>query len=187
MTSHDVDYYVKGVVAGTNGPGGWACVYQDDNGNWKALGGHRRHTTSNRLTMMAVIAALTHAAGALRGAVDGITVTIHTKSDYVYKALANDKLQEYAGNNWRVKTYRTCASKPISNARGWKRIYDLICDLADNGILVRVERMATTPYENPIDLCDGIAVSQRDMAVTEVAMDPNDMTPIPSRYRRGRL
>ena len=61
--------YTDGSCLGNPGPGGWACIFQNE----EQICGSETHTTNNRMELTAVIRALEHATD----------VTVYTDSRYV--------------------------------------------------------------------------------------------------------
>ncbi|CAK0777494.1 ribonuclease HI [Gammaproteobacteria bacterium] len=112
--ANEVEIYSDGACRGNPGPGGWAAVlrYQEHE---KRLSGAERHTTNNRMELMAAIQGLE----ALRRP---SRVCLYTDSQYVQKGIT----QWVA--NWKRNGWRTKGSGPVKNVDLWLRL-DTVCTL----------------------------------------------------------
>lgn len=87
------------------GAGGWGVVLPDG----RELHGGERHTTNNRMELLAAIELLAHTEGPLRAigdsryVIDGITRWIH---------------------GWHKRNWKTVAGAPVENRDLWERLYD---------------------------------------------------------------
>ncbi len=129
--------YTDGAARGNPGPGGYGAILM-----WgqqrKELSAGYRHTTNNRMELMAVIAALT----ALRR--DGLHITIYSDSSYVVNAVEKGWLQNWLRTNFKGK----------KNADLWRRYAELaarhhirfvwVKGHADNPLNNRCDQLATT-------------------------------------------
>ena len=80
MTSHSIVVYTDGSSRGNPGPGGYGVILMSGN-HRKELSQGYKHTTNNRMELMAVIAGLE----ALKK--DQVKVTIYADSQNVVKAV----------------------------------------------------------------------------------------------------
>lgn len=103
-----VDIFTDGACRGNPGPGGWGAIlrYGDKE---KELFGGERHTTNNRMELMAAIQALE----ALK---DPCEVNLTTDSQYVRKGIT-----EWLAN-WKKRNWQTAAKKPVVNKDLWQRL-----------------------------------------------------------------
>ena len=103
-----VDIFTDGACRGNPGPGGWGAIlrYGDKE---KELFGGERHTTNNRMELMAAIQALE----ALK---DPCEVNLTTDSQYVRKGIT-----EWLAN-WKKRNGQTAAKKPVVNKDLWQRL-----------------------------------------------------------------
>ena len=103
-----VEIFTDGACSGNPGPGGWGAILRAK-GKEKELSGNEKHTTNNRMELMAVIMALEALKRPCR-------VTITTDSQYVMKGMT----EWLAG--WKAKNWKTAARKPVKNAELWQRL-----------------------------------------------------------------
>ena len=93
----DVVIYTDGGCRGNPGPGGWAfLVINPLSGSALERCGGERETTNNRMELMGAIMALR----SLRR--DGLTVVLHSDSQYVIKA-ASEWIPGWKARGWRRK------------------------------------------------------------------------------------
>lgn len=109
-----IDIYTDGGCHGNPGPGAWAYVvrgseYIEDTGGENA-------TTNNRMELQAVIESLRYV---VRNELAGVTVTIHTDSQYVRNGITV-WIQTWLKNGWK-----TSAKKPVKNQDLWVRLHEL--------------------------------------------------------------
>lgn len=105
-----VEIYTDGACRGNPGPGGWGAVlYYGD--HTKKIKGSERHTTNNRMELMAAIEAL---ASLKRGC----EVMITTDSKYV-----RDGITSWV-KNWQKNGWKNAKREPVKNADLWQRLLD---------------------------------------------------------------
>jgi ribonuclease HI len=106
-----IEIWTDGACKGNPGPGGWGALlrYGDHE---KELFGGERHTTNNRMELMAVIEAL---ASLKRRC----AVVLHTDSQYVQLGIT-----EWIPN-WIRRDWKTADRKPVKNADLWQRLHAL--------------------------------------------------------------
>ncbi|WP_223127966.1 ribonuclease HI [Pasteuria penetrans] len=107
-----VDIYTDGACSGNPGPGGWAAVLLLATGP-EELSGGERHTTNNRMEMMAVIEAL-------RKLPPSVGVHVHSDSAYLVNCF---KQRWYV--RWRENGWRTSTGKAVENKDLWVQLLDL--------------------------------------------------------------
>ncbi len=103
-----VEVFTDGACLGNPGPGGWAALLRYKTVE-KCISGGERHTTNNRMEMMAAIRALE----TLRRA---STVHLTTDSQYLKQGI-EQWLSRWLANGWR-----TTDKKPVKNQDLWQRL-----------------------------------------------------------------
>lgn len=107
-----IDIWTDGACKGNPGPGGWG-VYLCSGHHEKSLSGGERHTTNNRMELLAVIEAL-------RAIKDKRPLRIHLDSQYVKKGI-----QEWI-HNWKRRGWLTADKQPVKNADLWRALDALV-------------------------------------------------------------
>jgi ribonuclease HI len=138
----EVTIYTDGSSRGNPGPGGYGAILMFGP-HRKELSGGYRHTTNNRMELMAVIAGLE----ALKK--DGLNITIYSDSQYVVKAVEEKWLQ-----NW----IRTQFKGGKKNRDLWMRYHQLaqkhqirfkwVKGHADNPLNNRCDELATAAADS---------------------------------------
>ena len=108
MSRAAVEAFTDGGCRGNPGPGGWGAVLRYDD-TVKELFGGERHTTNNRMELMAAIAALEALKRPCR-------VVVTTDSTYVKQGIT----QWIA--RWRRNGWHTAGRKPVKNVDLWQRL-----------------------------------------------------------------
>jgi len=103
-----VEIFTDGACSGNPGPGGWGAIlrYGDHE---KELYGYSRHTTNNRMELLAAISALE----ALKRA---SKAELTTDSSYV-----KDGITKWI-HNWKKNGWRKSNKKPVENRELWERL-----------------------------------------------------------------
>ena len=107
-----VQLITDGACSGNPGPGGWAAIlrYGDKK---KEMWGCEKHTTNNRMELMAAIEGL-------KALKERCEVEIVTDSEYVKNGIT----QWIHG--WKQKGWMTAAKKPVVNQDLWKALDDQV-------------------------------------------------------------
>lgn len=105
-----MEVFTDGACSGNPGPGGWGALLRYGDREQELSGGER-HTTNNRMELMAAIQALESLKRACR-------VTIHTDSTYVRNGITQWI------ERWKAKGWKTADNKPVKNVDLWKRLED---------------------------------------------------------------
>jgi len=105
--------YTDGGSSGNPGPGGYGIVQVCD-GRMKEITGGFRHTTNNRMELMAVIVALRQLESRDR------PVTVYTDSSYVVNGITKGWAKTWRKNNW-IKSDK----QPALNPDLWEELLDL--------------------------------------------------------------
>ncbi|HLG85633.1 MAG TPA: ribonuclease HI [Alphaproteobacteria bacterium] len=103
-----VDIFTDGACSGNPGPGGWAALLRHGTTE-RELSGGDRHTTNNRMELMAAIAGLEALKRPAR-------VALHTDSIYV-----KDGITRWLPR-WKAAGWRTADKKPVKNLDLWQRL-----------------------------------------------------------------
>ncbi|MCP3871892.1 MAG: ribonuclease HI [Desulfobacteraceae bacterium] len=115
-----ITIYTDGSALGNPGPGGYGIVSVKD-GVTKEISQGYKHTTNNRMEMMAVITALEQ----LEDATDR-PITIFSDSKYVL-----DSITKGWAVGWRKKGWKKSDGKPALNIDLWKRMLDVVKKFSD--------------------------------------------------------
>jgi len=133
--------YTDGSCLGNPGPGGYGVIIHS-NGQERQLSGGFRHTTNNRMEIMAAIAGL-KAAGTGKE-------PIHLYSDSSYLVNAIDKGWV---KNWARRGWRKSDGQPAQNPDLWQEMLDL---LAERKVVLHWLRGHMGHLEN--ERCDRLAL-----------------------------
>jgi ribonuclease HI len=124
--------YTDGACRGNPGPGGWGAIL-NYRGKIKELYGAEKHTTNNRMELMAAIKALesltrpcevqlnSDSTYVLKGiTVESLTrpceVQLNSDSTYVLKGITDWM------PNWKKRGWKTAAKTPVKNEDLWRRL-----------------------------------------------------------------
>lgn len=157
-----VRIYTDGACSGNPGPGGYAAVI-DFNGQVRVYGGMDKHTTNNRMELMAFHSALELAVDYIIG--QDLRVEILTDSAYVYNAVVKGWVSRWCENDWMTK-----AGKPVVNDDIWRYVYEDLCWL-EQQITIRdsmsglsISKVKGHSCDKGNEMADEVAVKMRDMA-----------------------
>jgi ribonuclease HI len=101
-----VEIFTDGACSGNPGPGGWGAILRAG-AHEKEISGGERHTTNNRMELMAAIKALEALKQPSR-------IVLHTDSRYVLDGLTR-WLPRWKANGWK-----TSDKKPVKNDDLWR-------------------------------------------------------------------
>lgn len=150
MSQTTLIIYTDGAARGNPGPGGYGVILKWGKAE-KELSQGYRHTTNNRMELMAVIAGLE----ALNK--EGLDVTIYSDSQYVVKAVTEGWLK-----NWIATDFKGGKK----NKDLWKRYFQL--SLKYKVRFVWVKGHADNPYNNRCDELATTAADGTNLLVDEV-------------------
>ena len=105
---NEVVIYTDGSCSGNPGPGGYAAIV-DANGERRELTGGERHTTNNRMELLAVIRGLASLD-------EPSIVRVVTDSQYVANGM-----QSWI-HGWRLKGWKTASGAPVKNRDLWEEL-----------------------------------------------------------------
>ncbi|WP_353978857.1 ribonuclease HI [Salinicola endophyticus] len=103
-----VTIYTDGGCRGNPGPGGWGAMLVSGQ-HQKSLKGGERHTTNNRMELMAAIQAL-------RALDRPCQVALWTDSQYLRKGIT-----EWI-HGWQKRGWKTASKEPVKNAELWREL-----------------------------------------------------------------
>lgn len=135
------------------GPGGWAALIEEENGERREISGGDPSTTNN-------IMELTAAIEALASTEVGATIEICSDSQYVVKGIT-----EWI-TKWVQQGWQSSSGKPVKNQEYWKRLYKLHRNRNVTWLWVRGH---AGHEEN--EIVDKLAVAAKEVAIKE-AMGP---------------
>jgi ribonuclease HI len=107
------ELFTDGACLGNPGPGGWAYILRDSNGNEVVGSGGSLDTTNQKMEVTAVLRAL-------ESLTEPSIIEIHADSQYVTKGLT-----EWM-DGWIAKGWKNAAKKPVANQHLWKPLADLL-------------------------------------------------------------
>jgi len=105
-----IEIFTDGACRGNPGPGGWGALLRYGSVE-KTVSGAEKHTTNNRMELMAVIQAL----GIIK---KPSSMIITTDSQYVKNGMTKWILQ------WKKNNRKTSAKTPVKNADLWQLLSD---------------------------------------------------------------
>jgi ribonuclease HI len=100
--------YTDGACRGNPGPGGWGAIL-NYKGKIKELYGAEKHTTNNRMELMAAIQAL-------ETLTRPCSVQLNSDSIYVLKGITDWM------PNWKKRGWKTAARTAVKNEDLWRRL-----------------------------------------------------------------
>lgn len=104
----EVLIWTDGACQGNPGPGGWAAILCDDDGERERSGG-APHTTNNIMEMTAALEGL-------RALPDGSTACVVTDSRYLHDGMTS----WMAG--WKKRGWKTAGGDPVKNQEVWQAL-----------------------------------------------------------------
>ena len=108
IVQEKVEIYVDGACRGNPGPGGWGVILRYK-AQEKELYGHEKHTTNNRMELLAAIKAFEQLQ---RQSI----VRITTDSKYVMNGVTTWMPQ------WKKRAWKTADRKDVKNRDLWERL-----------------------------------------------------------------
>lgn len=107
-----VEIFTDGACKGNPGIGGWGALMQYGR-RTRSLYGGEKHTTNNRMELLAVIRAL-------EALTRPCKIRIHTDSKYVQKGIS-----EWI-HSWKKQNWLTSSKKQVKNNDLWKQLDQLV-------------------------------------------------------------
>ena len=140
--------FTDGSSRNNPGPGGWGAIVVEIGDDGKAriteLGGGEKHTTNNKMELMAAI-------GGICGAPGSGDITVLSDSSYVIKGIT-DWIHGWKRNDWR-----TSAKKAVLNKDLWMKL-----DECTAGKAIRWKQVAGHAGVAGNERCDQIATGFAD-------------------------
>ena len=115
MKKDEIIIYTDGCSLGNPGPGGWAAVLISHSLRKEIMGGFK-HTTNNRMEILAIIKALELIKSELK-----YEITIYTDSK-----LITDSINKNWIWSWRKKGWKKADKTQVLNVDLWERLYPLL-------------------------------------------------------------
>lgn len=108
MTNTMTEIFTDGACRGNPGIGGWGALLRSKE-HEKKLYGAEKHTTNNRMELMAAIKAL-------ESLTTSTEVNLTTDSQYVRKGITEWLV------NWEKRGWKTADNKPVKNKDLWEQL-----------------------------------------------------------------
>lgn len=105
-----IEIYTDGACKGNPGPGGWGALLRMGQTE-REISGREKHTTNNRMELMAVIEAL-------RALKRPCEIDLFTDSKYVIDGITNWV------HSWIRRGWKTAAKKPVINDDLWRELLE---------------------------------------------------------------
>ncbi|WP_176706172.1 ribonuclease HI [Paenibacillus hemerocallicola] len=109
----DVMIYTDGACSGNPGPGGWGAILFYG-ANRKEMSGGEKHTTNNRMELLAAIESL----GVLK---EPCKVRLYSDSAYLVNCFQQSWIRGWQRNGWK-----TSKGQPVENQDLWKQLLKLM-------------------------------------------------------------
>jgi ribonuclease HI len=137
----EIIIHTDGACRGNPGPGGYGAILQYK-GHKKEISGGFRHTTNNRMEMLAVIEAL-------KSLKFRCKVHLYTDSKYICEAINKNWLE-----NWKRKNWKSSSNDDVKNKDMWENIEN---QLKQHDVSIQwVKGHADNKYNN---IADELAVN----------------------------
>lgn len=107
-----IEIFTDGACRGNPGPGGWGAVLRAG-AHEKKISGAEKHTTNNRMELMAVIKALESVKNSSK-------IAITTDSQYVKNGIS------LWIHGWKKNGWKTSDKKPVKNIDLWQELDTLV-------------------------------------------------------------
>lgn len=144
--------YTDGGAINNPGPGGYGAVIIYGEDKIEELSGGKRHTTNNRMEMLAAIKALEFLNG------ESKKIILHTDSSYVVNAINKGWL-----SSWKKRGWKKADGKDVLNQDLWVRMSQTLEKI--NVEFVWVKGHAGLKYN---ERCDELANSNARMGSSEI-------------------
>jgi len=144
--------YTDGACAGNPGPGGWGALILLKSKTSKdkvTVKGGEKHTTNNRMELIAVIEALKFMNKNLKEY--DYKIKIHSDSSYVVNSVNSGSLSKWAFNGWK-----TTRDTDVINRDLWEKLIRLMDKMRPQ--FIKVTGHSTDKFNNYVD---DIAVKER--------------------------
>lgn len=122
MKSPDIIIYTDGSSRGNPGPGGWGAMVATHE-RVVELGGGDRHTTNNKMELMAAIESL----DIVRSLGSAFTIEVRADSRYVVNGITKWVF------GWQKNGWRTSTKEEVANRDLWERLAVVVVDVQMSG------------------------------------------------------
>lgn len=107
-----ITIYTDGSALGNPGPGGYGTIICNDGIKTEYSGGYK-HTSNNRMELLAVIIGLSHVS-------DPSEIEIILDSQYVINAFNKNWIRNWIANDWKLTS-----GGPVKNKDLWKKLLEV--------------------------------------------------------------
>lgn len=145
--------YTDGSCLGNPGPGGYAVIWDLEDGTHQEFSAGSYYTTNNRMELLAVITGL----NALKGA--SFDVTVYTDSKYVADAVRQHWLDGWVKRGWKLSN-----GDPVKNIDLWTTMLML---LKQHNVTFKWVKGHDGDPNN--ERCDYLARSEAEKLKSEIA------------------
>lgn len=122
-----ITIFTDGSSRGNPGPGGWGSIVVSDD-SVAELGGGEKHTTNNRMELVAAIEGLTKV-GSRQSSVDSkLQVKVFSDSSYVINGITKWV------HGWKRNGWKTAGKQDVSNADLWQRLDAAVADIGAQNV-----------------------------------------------------
>jgi ribonuclease HI len=140
-----INIYTDGACSGNPGPGGWAAlllIKSDLKKEKVVIKGGEKHTTNNRMELLAVIKALRFIYDNLKDY--KFQINVFSDSAYVVESINNSSLL-----NWQKNGWKTTKNTDVVNKDLWEKIIKLDDYLSPS--FTRVKGHSDNKFNNYVD------------------------------------
>jgi ribonuclease HI len=140
-----INIYTDGACSGNPGPGGWAAlllIKSDSKKEKVVIKGGEKHTTNNRMELLAVIKALRFIYDNLKDY--KFQIRVFSDSAYVVESINNGSL-----NNWQINGWKTTKNTDVVNKDLWEKVIKLDDKLSPS--FTRVKGHSDNKFNNYVD------------------------------------
>lgn len=147
--------YTDGSCSGNPGPGGWALVYNTEDGCVTRSGGEAS-TTNNRMELTAVLKTLSIIS---KIGSKSDKFEIYSDSAYVVNSINNGWLFR-----WRLCKWKTKQGDDIKNRDLWEKLYKILVKLQNEGWEIKLHKVKGHAGDTFNEMVDKLARKESMMA-----------------------
>lgn len=161
MSEVRVDVYTDGACAKNPGPGGWAMVLRDKEGQVRYKTGYDESTTNNEMELQAVVFSMRAVlSNRLDNLDDDFLCVIHSDSAYVVNSIKNLWVDGWARNGWKNKM-----GDAIANRALWEQFLFLRDIGSSARVRFAMEKVRGHNGDPMNELADSLAVAAKQTAI----------------------
>lgn len=146
----NINVYTDGACSGNPGPGGWAALIliksangiKDDKKEKVIIKGGEKHSTNNRMELIAVIEALKFIKTNLKDY--SYDIRVYSDSSYIVNSVNEGHLLKWQNNGWK-----TTKDTDVVNKDLWERLIKLDTKLSPS--FLKVKGHSTNKFNNYVD------------------------------------